>query len=188
MGWREQDKEASEALGARLRCVPRILAVQNARLGGRLSPEDLADLTQDVFIILWRKLSEFTPDTSFKSWVYRICFLEMMNHLRKRRRQLRLIDEVARKKNEEAHEAESRPQVPHQERFERLYLGLGCLEAEEVEVIRLRHFEGRTFHEVAERLTVPLGTTKTRYYRGLTKLRDFLRNHEGEANLESARS
>ncbi len=154
--------------------------MQNSRLGGQLNAEDLADLTQDVFLILWRKLSEYTPATSFESWVYRICFLEMMNCLRKRRRRQRVLDEVAR----EAVEVEPGPMAARIGRFEGLHLGLECLEREEAAIIRLHHFEGRTFQEVGARLDIPVGTAKTRYYRGLTKLKEFLRHHEGGAFVE----
>jgi DNA-directed RNA polymerase specialized sigma24 family protein len=42
-------------------------------------------------------------------------------------------------------------------------------------VIRLKHFEGRTFREIGEVLEIPANTAKTHYYRGLEWLRRRLR-------------
>ena len=175
-GVREGDGRSVERFGIRLQCVPRILAAQNARLGRPLGPEDLADLAQEVSLVVWRKLEEYTPQGTLEGWIYRISFLEMMNHLRKRRRQQQRLGQVI---EEEARRLAA-PVLARAERYEQIHRGLELLEAEEAAVIRLKHFDELTFGEVGEALGLPLGTVKTRYYRGLVKLKEFLRNHGRE--------
>lgn len=174
---REQAAEvldASGRLGRRLDCVPRILAVQNRRIGSPLGREDLKDLAQECLIVIWRKLGGFDPESLFESWVYRICLLELMNHVRKQRRRRRLVGELV----EEVRERTSFGALPPAERYEVLYLALDVLDGEEAAVIRMRHFEERTFEEVGDRLHIPIGTAKTRYYRGLTKMKHYVQNHD----------
>lgn len=166
--------DPSELLGRRLQCVPRILAVQNRRIGAPLGAEDLKDLVQECLIVIWRKLADFDPESRFESWVYRICLLELMNHTRKLRRRRRLLGELA----EEARDRQLLGTQPRPERYEVLYLALAVLDGEEAAVIRMRHFEERTFEEVGHRLRIPTGTAKTRYYRGLTKMKHYVQNHE----------
>ena len=177
-----QRKNVMRCYGQRLACVPRILAFQNRRLGRPLGPEDLADVTQESLVVVWRKLDEFDPATRFESWVYRICFLELMNYVRKVQRRRRLLDEAKDHLAAEAH-APGTLTMTESERFESVHVALGVLSEEEAVVVRLHHFEEQTFEEVGERLGIPMGTAKTRYYRGLEKLRAFLRNHEQEGTL-----
>ena len=54
------------------------------------------------------------------------------------------------------------------------YMGLSMLSPGESEVIRLKHFAQMTFEEIAERLGISANTAKTRYYRGLERLRGWL--------------
>lgn len=165
----------------RLRCVPRILAVQNRRFGGQLDRHELADLAQDVFLVVWRKLSDFQPGTAVESWVYRICYLELMNALRKRSRRQRALDEVARRADEEDELIVPRQRMGD---YEDLHRGFETLDPQEAEILRRKHFQEETFEEIARELEIPMGTAKTRYYRGLTKLREFLRNHEEGSFVE----
>jgi len=51
---------------------------------------------------------------------------------------------------------------------------LGTLSALQSEAVRLAYYGGFTYHQVAERLEVPLGTIKTRIRDGLIRLRDCM--------------
>ena len=180
---RDNRAEAIRGLGHRLRCVPRILAAQNARMGAPLGDHDLADVTQDSLVIIWKKLGQFDPLTPFESWVYRICFLELQNHLRKLRRRSRLLGEVAEGL---LAKQPSTLSIAQAERFELVHLALNVLAEDEAAIIRMRHFEEQSFQEVGSRLSIPTGTAKTRYYRGISKLKDYVRNHNPGAYVERA--
>ena len=58
--------------------------------------------------------------------------------------------------------------------MERLLEGLGELPPELGLVLQLKHIEGLTFDQIGERLAISPNTAKTRYYRGLDKLRGRL--------------
>ena len=181
---RDNGRNTLQGFGERLKCVPRILSVQNHRMGEPLNQEDLADVTQEALLVIWRKLASFERNTLFESWAYRICFLELMNYLRKTQRRRRLMDEAAQTLRLEP--APAAPVLPRTERYELVHLALAVLETEEAAIVRMRHFDDETFEQVGRRLDIPTGTAKTRYYRALTKLRDYVRNHDRGGDIGTA--
>ncbi len=176
-----KQEAAIERFAERSKCIPRILATQNARLGRPLNEHDIADLAQDTLIVVWCKLDEFEGRAALESWVYRICYLELMNAIRKKKRLPHLVEELP----ELASAAHRERPAPHE--CEDIYRGFEILEAQEVNVIRLKHFDELTFDEVAARLEISANTAKTRYYRGLSKLHDFLRNRNEDGRESLAR-
>ena len=58
------------------------------------------------------------------------------------------------------------------EQVSRLEVGLASLEADEREVLILRHYSGLSFREIAGIMDAPLGTVLARSHRALLKLRE----------------
>ena len=144
--------------------MPRLLSVRNGRFGGPLTPDDLADLSQDVLLVVLRKLDQYLGESSLDGWLYRIAALEFMNGLRRRRRQATLVDGDV-------------PDVPdptRQHGYDDVHESLGRIDEKDAEVIRLKHFEDLTFGAIGLRLGVSPSTAKARYYRGLRALEPML--------------
>lgn len=161
------DGHARDALCDRLVCVPRTLAILNARSGGRLGSEELADLAQDVVLTVWKKLGTFRGQATLESWAWSFCQLEYSNRSRRGRRRA-----AVRSGLEDVHEPES--EDPDHVDYDHLERGLKALDPSEEEVIRLKHYEQLMFAEIAERLAISPNTAKTRYYRGMSRLRILL--------------
>jgi len=166
------DARALDELIDRLRCVPRILGGLNDRSGRILSDAELADLGQDVLIIIWEKLRTFEGHATLETWAYRFCSLTWRNRFRRtiRRRRLQAGGFEATVENLAA------PEVKPAGEFEAIEIGLEELGPPQAEVIRLKHFEGRTFDEIGDVLGLPTNTCKTHYYRGLNWLRRRMRS------------
>lgn len=154
----------------RLVSVPRILDAQNARLGRPLSEHDLADLTQDTLIVLLKKIDSVAAGPSLEGWIYRVCCFELMNGIRRKRKQPMLVGDATR---ELAPREQPDPACPAWE-YEDLHQGLEKIDANEAAVIRMKYFDDLTFDQIAERLDVSQGTAKTRFYRGIVKLQALL--------------
>jgi len=169
---------AREALTIRLECVPRTLAAANARLGNVLSADELADLAQDVVLAVWRKLGTFRGEATLESWAWSFCRHELWNRVRRRQRRRAVVhtslEEIPRPPTSET--------GPSSVDYDHLEEGLAALDAAEREVIRLKHFEHLMFSEIAVRLGISPNTAKTRYYRGMVRLKHLLeRGGEHEA-------
>ena len=163
-------------LAERLRCVPRMLLFLDQRSGNLLGRDALADLSQDVAVLVWRKLEEFEGLSTLEGWVHGFCVREYWNAIRRVHRQRHEVRAVVLHGRGEV----DRVSDPDPWAFEELYDGLRRIGREEADVIRLKHFEGRTFEEISTALGIPANTAKTRYYRGLCELRSVLGSMEEE--------
>lgn len=153
-------------LAERMECVPRILAAHNAKLGRPLGADELADLAQDTLLIILRKLQDFEGRSSLEGWAYRICYFELMNRARRKRREQRPKREL-----EAEGEEVGALVAPDPWRYEHLHRAIDRLPGEEATVVRLKHFQELTFDEIAVALSAPSSTVKARYYRGMETLR-----------------
>lgn len=151
----------------RLQTVPRVLAFRNAKLGGRLNRSELEELALEVVSLIWAKLADFEGKSSFDGWVYRFCVLTLLSYQRKRRRLPVLLTEA----DDPAVEAQPERDIFQYERIDR---SLEDLAPATRQIIRLKHYEDLTFEEIGELLSLSRNTVKTRYYRGLFKLRKLL--------------
>ncbi|MBK8097235.1 MAG: sigma-70 family RNA polymerase sigma factor [Planctomycetes bacterium] len=161
-----RDATAIGAFSARMQCVPRFLAVRNTQLGSVLRREELEDVAQDALIAAWRKLPDYRGEARLETWVLQFCEFELRNARRKiSLRRGQPLDTVA--------DAAAATRNPVD--LEVIYLGLQQLPADEAAVLRLKHFDELTFDEIGFRLQCSPNTVKTRYYRAVENLRDWLR-------------
>lgn len=161
-------QDAMDSLVDRLRCVPRILAARNARMGSPLGDHELEDLSQDTLCVVWRKLGEYNGSARLETWIFRFCFLELLKRLRDFRNKPRPTEDL-----ESSPElSSSPPEAPVDS--DHIHEGLDRLDPDEADAVRLKHFEGLTLREVGERLGQSENTIKGRYYRGIRKLRVLL--------------
>ncbi|MEM7309173.1 MAG: sigma-70 family RNA polymerase sigma factor [Planctomycetota bacterium] len=169
------DQSALLALSERLTCVARTLRVRNARSGGALDEHELADLCQDVLLIVWRKLDRYDGFAVLPAWAYSIAALEYQNALRKKRRRPQAL-ELGEGASEGAGPEPGGRRDDDPWEFEDVYHGLDRIGRDEAAVIRLKHFQGRTFVEISSLLGIAESTAKDRYYRGIAELRPLLRD------------
>jgi len=132
------------------------------------------DLLQDVYVTVWRKAASFDPGRASPiTWLVAIARNRAIDRLR---------SSAARHRMEpiEAADAVSDPAPPVIERIElaqqhqRLARCLEELDARHSAAIRAAFLDGATYEELAERMSVPLGTMKSWIRRGLLKLRTCL--------------
>jgi RNA polymerase sigma-70 factor (ECF subfamily) len=157
------DAAALEEFTRRAAVVGSILAVRNRRMGAPLSDADLDDLTQDTIVVIWRKLGSYSGDGPLDAWFYRICALELLNAVRRRRRRARTASEPA-----------CEPwyvEDPGGSEASAVRLVLRHLADREAEVVLLKHFDQLSFSEIGTLLELATTTVKTHYYRGIDKLR-----------------
>lgn len=149
------------------------------RLAYRLTgnPHDADDLTQEVFVRVFRSLSSYTPGT-FEGWLHRITtnlFLDMARR-RSRIRFEGLPDDAA----ERVRGREPTPADAYDDRhFDAdVQAALDALPPEFRAAVVLCDIEGLSYEEIAATLGVKLGTVRSRIHRGRSQLRAALDHRE----------
>lgn len=150
----------------------RIFAVCLRMLGDR---EQALDATQDTFLTVFRKSSQFRGDSSLGTWMYRIAVNTCYDHLRRRSRKPTspLPDhlEVADPSAEDAlASAGMRPEIAG---------ALALVPPEFRAAMVLCDIEGMATADAAEVLGVATGTIKSRLHRGRRLMAEHLGNREG---------
>jgi RNA polymerase sigma-70 factor (ECF subfamily) len=138
-------------------------------------PTRAEDVTQEVFLDVWRKAPGFDDARgSAKTWIMTIAHRRAVDAVRRNEAQKK-YDEHAGVPDEIHHDvAEDRLIAAEEHGAVR-----DCLEtltALQLESVRLAYFNGYTYPEVASLLDKPLPTIKTRMRDGLIRLRDCLEN------------
>ena len=138
-------------------------------------PEVAQDLTSAVFLAVAQGIRGFRGKTlaQFRTWVYAIAANEVNGHLRRGRRQRRLLEAAAR---ERARVGGSGLHAANNPDWPTLYEAILRLKPGYQNLITLRFFEGLRTDELAEILNVKPGTVRVRLTRALGRLRTILRN------------
>ena len=132
------------------------------------------DLTQDVFIRLWRHLGEVQSAELLPGWIRRVAANSVIDHWRKaeaRERRMRFLREhpVARYTLKPSSRMESR------EALDLVQAALDELPAKLRTVLLLRTQEGLSYEEVAEMLGMSIHAVRSRLFRARQELHDGLR-------------
>jgi RNA polymerase sigma-70 factor (ECF subfamily) len=141
------------------------------------NPTEAEDLTQDIFLQLWRTASSYRPDRgSVFSWAVTLTRNRAIDRLRMRKRRGELLAAATPDLQPSASggESDSADQLWLREKAGAVRRALATLAPEQRTAIELAFFGGLTQQEIADRLQEPLGTVKARIRRGLLKLRDTL--------------
>jgi len=146
--------------------------------------EDAADLTQSTFLRAYEALGRFRTEARFFTWLYRIAVNLALTHRRRARlrRTLSLVGSDEQRAGHEpvdAHQSaapSNRLQAQEQQRL--LAEALAQLDEEYRAAVVLRDIEGLDYAAIAEILDVPVGTVKSRIFRGRMMLREMLETAE----------
>ena len=147
------------------------------------SASEAQDLTQDVFLRVFKTLKSFrSTEGSFNTWLARVTRNLLIDHYR-RTRQERVTDSIEEQLpvlEEEGASAAVRPdhQVAGKEASEILQATLQKLSPDLREAVILRDLQELEYREIAEVLSIPEGTLKSRINRGRAELARLLRKQK----------
>ncbi|MFQ5792392.1 MAG: RNA polymerase sigma factor [Acidobacteriota bacterium] len=146
--------------------------------------EEALDLSQEVFLQIYRKLGSFRQDASLRTWIYRIVFNRAKNRQRWwRRREGEMtalaVEQIEKDPSWELSAALQRnASMAPDEILERKELGhilhkaIANLPFDQKTILLLKEIEGLSYDEIAATLSLALGTVKSR----LARARKALRN------------
>lgn len=155
-------------------------------------PTEAPDVTQEVFLKVFRRIEHFREDSTLKTWVYRIAVHEASNRRRWFARHRR--PEVSVDQQDPDGLSWDRLCDPGESPFERevrreqrglIEEALRGLDDRLRAAVVLRDLEEMSYNEIAQTLEISLGTVKSRILRGREALKERLRRLASES-LEGA--
>jgi len=168
---RRGDHRAFEALVVKYQ--DRIYRVVQRMVGGSEAVDDIA---QEVFIRAYRSIGDFKGESSLYTWLYKIALNLCRNFYRTRGRRP-VHEEIGEDGSTTVLEAEGgspEDEVLRREFWEQLRRGLDGLPEEQREAVVLCDLEGMSYEEMADVMGVPIGTVRSRIFRGRRALQERL--------------
>ena len=160
---------------------PRVLQYARRFVGSAAQAEEL---TQDVFVQVFRFRHRYRPQSRLATWVFTIATNLCLNELRRPERQLR-VDLLERRDAEEHREG---PQLPDpaavtpeegaatRELARQLEAAVGSLPAKQRAALLLSRVDGLAYRDVAETLGCTEGAVKALLFRATQSLKKSLRD------------
>ena len=160
--------------------IPHMDAVYGFALRLAESRDRAEDLVQDTYLRAFRAWEQYTPGTRCKSWLFTICRNVFLSQRERGRRHDEILAETAHEdpralSREAPVFAASEDKDPEGEFFrsivdEEILRAIDELPAEYRMAVVLSDLEDLSYNEIAEVLGVPVGTVKSRLFRGRRQL------------------
>ncbi|MCP4438734.1 MAG: sigma-70 family RNA polymerase sigma factor [Aureispira sp.] len=143
---------------------------------------DADDLTIEAFGKAFRKLHTYTPNYAFSTWLFKIASNNCIDFIRKQRMKTLSIDDPMEKDSAQdftnhlkADSLDPEERFIRQQRKVLMRELLTKLSDKYRIMIELRYFEELSYQEIADRLTLPIGTVKAQLFRAKELLYDILK-------------
>ena len=137
------------------------------------------DISQEAFIKAYRSIDSFREESAFYTWLYRITANTAKNYLvSKGRRKESSISEMSISENEDFYELPTNDSPEQilmaQSLKDTIYDALSNLPEDTRTALSLREFEGLNYEEIAEIMNCPVGTVRSRIFRGREALENLI--------------
>lgn len=134
--------------------------------------EDADDLTQEVFIKVWKHLANFRQDSQLYTWLYRIATNECLNFLKSKKRKFFLpINDV---------EAELTAKIDQSDNLSgdevqlKLQKALLKLPDKQRLVFNMKYYDDLKYEEISEILGTSVGALKASYHLAVKKIEEYV--------------
>lgn len=138
----------------------------------KCSDQQLAmDLTQEIFIRILQSIEDFDEKkSSFRTWIYKIATNHCIDYFRSKSFQTTKQTDVV-ETVEITGEDDVIKQVFQNQQVEEIHQMINTFEQVDRQILLKKLFDELTFPEIAEKLHIPLSTTKTKYYKSIKILK-----------------
>ena len=155
--------------------------VYNLALSYSANKEDAEEITQDVFLTVFKKMSSFRNESKVETWIYRVTINKSLDYLKAKKRFKRnfmndgvSIDQVSQSELSDF----NHPGVvlESKEKIQDIYNSINKLSEDHKTVIILLKIENRTYSEVAKIMKISVGAVESSFIRAKKKLDVLLNN------------
>ena len=142
------------------------------------------DIAQEAFIKSYKSLDSFREESSFYTWVYRIAVNTAKNYIVSSKRREEIIMTDFSEDNTyypEKLDVDSPQDILNaSELRDLIFETLSSLGEETRTALSLREFDGFSYEQIAEIVNCPVGTVRSRIFRGREMIEEKVRKHMGK--------
>ena len=138
------------------------------------NPQEAEDLTQEIFLTLWRNQTYNPARGSVGSFLATMTRSRAIDKIRSRNSSLKFLARWSKTMSAPITPNQPLEQASFAERQGQIRQALTQISQEQRQVLEMSYYEGMSQSEIAQQLNIPLGTVKTRSRLGLLKLRQAL--------------
>jgi len=176
--------------------LPLMDAVYRFALRLSKNPDRAQDLTQDTFLRAYQNWEKYTPGTQAKSWLFTICRNLFLRREERKKRHDEIVTSVADKDPRQISREATvfmavRDRDPEGEFWrqmvdEEVLSAIDALPGEFREAVVLSDLEDMSYQEISEITDAPVGTVKSRLFRGRRILQERLYEYATEQGIVQA--
>ncbi len=133
------------------------------------NPEVAEDITQEVFIKVWKSIKKFKHEKKFSTWIFTIAKNTSIDFLRKKK-----TATIALAENSAIEKSDLVNNIDQKNSVAKIHNALKELSPNYQAIVLLKNESNFTFREIAASLGEPLNTIKSRYRRALNLLRNLV--------------
>ena len=142
------------------------------------------DIAQEAFIKSYKSIDSFREESSFYTWVYRIAVNTAKNYIvSSKRREEIIMTDLSEDNNyyPEKPDIDSPQDILNaSELRDLIFATLSSLGEETRTALSLREFDGLSYEQIAEISNCPVGTVRSRIFRGREMIEEKVRKHMGK--------
>lgn len=149
--------------------------------------DDAEDLTVEAFGKAFKRLSQYTPNFAFSTWLFRIATNNCIDFIRRKRKNTFSIDQPM--EDDEGGEMvmdlrsdtlDPEQHIMKKQKIMMLRELVDKLKPRYRTLIEMRYFQELSYEEIADQLELPLGTVKAQLFRAREFLYNVLKNTQGK--------
>lgn len=134
--------------------------------------DDSDDVTQEVFIKVYKSIGNFREDAQLYTWIYRIATNECLSFLSKKKRRFFLpLEDVNKELSRKIDEA---PHIGGDEIQKKLQKALLTLPDKQRLVFNMKYFDDLSYEEISAITKTSVGALKASFHHATKKIEDFL--------------
>jgi len=139
---------------------------------------DADEVTQEVLIVMYKKLTSFNFQSNLFTWIYRIVTTRSLNHIRKKR----IKDFFSVDDEENGIDVQSKVDIindiDNKEKLEKVNKVLDSLPLKQKQVFIMRNYDQLSYEEISEITGVSVGGLKANYFHAIKKVLEKTNEHK----------
>lgn len=154
--------------------------IYNTALSVLQHPQDAEDITQEVFLEIYRSVKTFRQDSTLHTWIYRVTVSKCSDHLKKSKTKKRfaflssLFGDDNDLQHDKPHFEHPGVLMEHKEHSKVLFYALQKLPEKQQMAYTLAKIEGLSYAEVAASMNTSLSSVESLLFRANENLRNYL--------------